>query len=199
MIDHFLTLEKEGSAEYMDRGSRFIAFAFPVPDETAVKNRIKALRAAHPKAVHHCFAYRLGPDGSRYRSSDDGEPSGSTGRPILGQIDSRQLTDTAVVVVRYFGGTLLGVPGLIQAYKTSTGLVLQTIPIIKKTIMYNIHLQLPYAKMNEVMRISKQSGAQVEILENGLFCRVRVQVPVTRREVLLFRFSELPDLMVLDP
>ena len=130
----FLTLGQESSAEYSDRGSRFIGYAFPVLDEEAFKERLKELKKEHPKAVHHCFAYRIGLDGNRFRASDDGEPSGSAGRPILGQIDSRKLINTAVVVVRYFGGTLLGVPGLINAYKTAATFALQVGPSVERPI-----------------------------------------------------------------
>src|SRR5438270_8046542 len=102
------TIEKPSLAEYKDRGSRFIAYAFPIERAEDFKKRLKEIKDEHPKASHHCFAWRIGTDGNQFRSSDDGEPSGTAGKPILGQIDSRQLTDAAIVVVRYFGGTLLG-------------------------------------------------------------------------------------------
>src|SRR5690606_2431913 len=108
------------TAEFKDRGSKFLAYAFPINDEQELKGKLKELKALHPKAGHHCYAYRLGLDGNQYRANDDGEPSGSAGKPILGQIDSAGVTNVLVVVVRYFGGTLLGVPGLINAYKTAT-------------------------------------------------------------------------------
>ena len=105
---------------FKDNGSRFIAFLYPIETEEEVREKVSALRKEYHDARHHCYAYRLGLDGSTYRSSDDGEPSGSAGRPILGQIDSAGLSDVLVVVVRYFGGIKLGIPGLIRAYKTST-------------------------------------------------------------------------------
>ena len=111
----YYCIEKAGLAEFKDRGSRFIAYAFPIANPDDFKQCLEQVRKEHPKASHHCFAYRLGLDMDRYRVSDDGEPSGSAGRPILGQIDSRQLTNTMIIVVRYFGGTLLGIPGLINA------------------------------------------------------------------------------------
>ena len=110
----YQTIEKESVAEFKDRGSRFLAYAFPISSADDFKKRLKELKEEHPKAVHHCFAYRIGTDGNNFRSSDDGEPSGSAGRPILGQIDSKELINTAIIVVRYFGGTLLGVPGFDQ-------------------------------------------------------------------------------------
>src|SRR5215203_3481053 len=111
--DFFFTIKEPVTAEYKDRGSKFIAHAYPIQSVDAFKIHLNALKKEHAKAVHYCFAYRLGIDGNNFRVSDDGEPSGTAGRPILGQIDSKELTDILIVVVRYFGGTLLGVPGLI--------------------------------------------------------------------------------------
>src|SRR5215510_1222086 len=130
--DFYYTIEKEATAEFKDRGSKFIGYAFPVSSVEGFKEKLNEVKKLHPKATHHCFAYRLGLDGNAFRVSDDGEPSGSAGRPILGQIDSKQLTNTLIVVVRYFGGTLLGVPGLINAYKTAASLVLQVTPVVPK-------------------------------------------------------------------
>src|SRR6187551_833896 len=134
-MNHLFTIEKPSVAEYKDRGSKFLAYAFPISTADDFKKRLKELKEEHPKAAHHCFAYRLGNDKNNFRSSDDGEPSGSAGKPILGQIDSKELTNVAVVVVRYFGGTLLGLPGLINAYKTSTSLVLQLTAIVQRPIL----------------------------------------------------------------
>ena len=122
----YYTIEKTGTAEFRDRGSRFIAFVCPVRSVEEFKSQLSEIKKEHPKATHHCFAYRLGLDGHNFRVSDDGEPAGSAGRPILGQIDSKELVNVLVVVVRYFGGTLLGMPGLIHAYRSVTALALQT-------------------------------------------------------------------------
>src|ERR1043165_2969721 len=121
----YKTIEKPSQAEFKDRGSRFIAYAFPIQTIDDFKKRLKELKEEHPKATHHCFAYRIGIDGDNFRSSDDGEPSGTAGKPILGQIDSKQATNMLIIVVRYFGGTQLGVPGLINAYKTAASLALE--------------------------------------------------------------------------
>lgn len=131
---YYNTIEKPATAEFKDRGSKFIALAFAIENAEDFKLKLKEVKAQHAKANHHCFAYRLGTDNNNYRSSDDGEPKGSAGLPILNQIISKQLTNVAVVVVRYFGGTLLGVPGLINAYKTATVLALQLSPIIQKLL-----------------------------------------------------------------
>lgn len=141
--------------------------------------------------MHHCFAYRLGFDENTFRVSDDGEPSGSAGRPILGQIDSKQLTNAAIIVVRYFGGTLLGVPGLINAYKTSSALALQVTPIIQKQVEVNYQLEFDYTRMNEVMMIIKQSNCRILSQEMQLFCQLNVGIPKNRLEEVLYRLKEL--------
>ena len=133
-VDTYRTVAAASSAEFKDKGSRFIAFAYPIRRADEVKSLLEPLRQSHHKARHWCYAYRVGTDGLQFRANDDGEPAGSAGRPILGQIDSAALTDVLVVVVRYFGGTLLGVPGLIHAYKTATALVLQQADVVKKTL-----------------------------------------------------------------
>ena len=173
----YLTLGQESSAEFSDRGSRFIGFAFPVSDEESFKERLKELKKEHPKAVHHCFAYRIGLDGNRFRASDDGEPSGSAGRPILGQIDSRKLINTAVVVVRYFGGTLLGVPGLINAYKTAAAFALQVGPSVERPIEDEHEVEFDYTLMNEVMTVVKRHACTVIRQEMQLFCLLRIGIP----------------------
>lgn len=176
-MTHYNTIEKPSQAEYKDRGSRFLAYAFSIQSVDDFKKELKALKDEHPKAVHHCFAYRLGTDGTNFRASDDGEPSGSAGKPILGQIDSKGLTNTAVVVVRYFGGTLLGVPGLITAYKTVSSLALQLTPIAEKPILVSYELQFDYTLMNEVMIFVKRYHCVVLANEMQLFCQMVVGVP----------------------
>lgn len=189
--DHYLTIEKEAVAEFKDRGSRFIAIAFPIGNSDEFKKRLKLLKEDHPKAVHHCFAYRIGNDDNNFRSSDDGEPSGSAGRPILGQIDSKQLTNTAVVVVRYFGGTLLGVPGLINAYKTSTAYALQLTPHIKKPVMEKFRLQFDYTIINEVMRIIKKYDCVIHTQDMQLFCNMELSIPRGSLELCLLQLKNL--------
>jgi uncharacterized YigZ family protein len=169
MLEVYQTIEKSAFAEFKERGSKFIAIAFPIQTSDDFKAQLQVLKKEHPKAVHHCFAYRLGLDGNNFRVSDDGEPSGSAGRPILGQIDSKLLTNTAVIVVRYFGGTLLGVPGLINAYKTATVMALQLVPIVEKAVELVYELQFDYTRMNEVMIICKQFGCTVIGQERSAF------------------------------
>lgn len=185
MPDYYYTIEKEAAAEYKDRGSRFWAYAFPIQNGDDFKKRLRALKEEHPKAAHHCFAYRLGTDGMAFRTSDDGEPAGSAGKPILGQLDSKGLTNAAVVVVRYFGGTLLGVPGLIAAYKTVTALALQLTPVVQKPILSLYHLQFDYTLLNEVMLLVKRFGCVVQQQELQLFCRMVLGVPQAQEALFL--------------
>lgn len=178
--DYYFTIETTATAEYKDRGSRFIAYSFPLAHANDCKAHLQALKKEHPKAVHHCFAYRTGTDGNQFRSSDDGEPSGTAGKPILGQIDSKELTNILVVVVRYFGGTLLGVPGLIHAYKTAAALVLQCTPVVRKAVEIIYELRFNYTEMNDVMRILKQYTCTVHRNEMQLFCTILTGIPQNR-------------------
>jgi len=189
--DYYYTIEKPAMAEFKDRGSKFIAHAFPIADVADFKKKLQELKEEHPKAVHHCFAYRLGTDGNNFRSSDDGEPSGTAGKPILGQIDSKGLTNIAVIVVRYFGGTLLGVPGLVHAYKTATSFALQTVPIIQKAIEENYRLQFDYTKMNEVMTIVKKYNCSVISQKMELFCVIEIGIPRNNLELTILKLKEI--------
>jgi uncharacterized YigZ family protein len=195
-MTHYYTIEKPSHAEFKDRGSRFLAFAFPVQSVEDFKKGLKALKEEHPKAVHHCFAYRLGTDGNIFRANDDGEPSGSAGKPILGQIDSKNLMNAAVVVVRYFGGTLLGVPGLINAYKTVTSLALQLTPIVEKPVLVTYELQFDYTLMNEVMLFIKRYQCVVLENEMQLFCRVVAGVPKAEEAVFTDRISDIKSVTI---
>jgi len=191
MLDVYQTIEKSAFAEFKDRGSKFIAYALPIQTADDFKAQLQILKKENPKAVHHCFAYRIGLDGNNFRVSDDGEPSGSAGRPILGQIDSKLLTNTAVIVVRYFGGILLGVPGLINAYKTSTVMALQLVPIVEKAIEIIYELQFDYTRLNEVMTICKQFGCNVIGQEQQLFCLLKIGIPKARLDEVLFKLHDL--------
>ena len=196
LSDYYYTIERPGSAEFKDRGSKFIAFAFPISDVADFKKQLQRLKDEHPKAAHHCFAYRIGTDGNTFRSSDNGEPSGSAGKPILGQIDSKQLTDLAVVVVRYFGGTLLGVPGLINAYKTVAALALQTTPVVQKAIEIKYRLQFDYTRMNEVMMISKKYNCTIRDQQMELFCRMDIGIPRANNELVLLKLRDIVGLEI---
>jgi len=189
--DFYFTIEKPSVAEFKDRGSKFIAHAFPITTTDDFKKQLQQLKKEHLKAVHHCFAYRIGTDGNSYRVSDDGEPSGTAGKPILGQLDSKQLTDTAVIVVRYFGGTLLGVPGLINAYKMATAMALQLTPIIQKQIEINYSIQFDYTQMNEIMMKLKQYQCTIISQDMQLFCVIKAGIPKNRLDDLLYHLNEM--------
>jgi uncharacterized YigZ family protein len=189
--DFFTTIEKISFAEFKDKGSRFLAFAFPLQSASEFKQKLSELKKEHPKAVHYCFGYRLGTDGNLFRSSDDGEPAGSAGKPILGQIDSKGLTDVAVIVVRYFGGTLLGVPGLIQAYKSAAAMALQLTPAVQKPIEVSYQLHFDYTKQNEVMTIVKQFNCSMIKQEQQLFCLLTVGIAKARLQEFLYRLKDL--------
>jgi len=188
---YYYTIEQPSMAEFKDRGSKFFAFAYPAKDIDSCKKILAQLKKEHGKAVHHCLAYRLGVDGSTFRVSDDGEPAGSAGRPILGQIDSKGLTNVLVVVVRYFGGTLLGIPGLINAYKTATALALQLSPIIKKPIEIAYELNFDYHQMNEVMMLVKQYNCSVVEQSAQLFIQLQIGIPKNRLDEVLEKLGAL--------
>ncbi|MEK7255375.1 MAG: YigZ family protein [Bacteroidota bacterium] len=182
MKDTFLTIAALSTGEYKDRGSKFIACAFPLLSENDWQIHLEQVQKEHPKARHHCYAWRTGLDGNQFRANDDGEPSGTAGRPILGQIDSFGLTNVLVVVVRYFGGTLLGTSGLIQAYKMSTQDALQKALILEKQVQDVFRLTFDYASMSDVMGAVKKlelSILQQEFGEAGGW----LDVPIRQSEV----------------
>ena len=189
--DYYFTIESNGIAEFKDRGSRFVAYSFPFNNSGDFKKHLQHLKKEHPKASLYCFAYRSGIDGNNFRSGDDGEPSGTAGKIILGQIDSKELTDILLVVVRYFGGTLLGTSGLINAYKTASSLVLQCTPTIQKAVEIKYELQCNYTEMNEVMRLIKQFNCTVLKNEMQLFCRIEMGIPQNKIKEVLSAFKEV--------
>lgn len=189
--DYYYTIERSAVAEFKDRGSKFLAYAYPVKTVEEFKDRMNEIKKGHAKATHHCFAYRLGLDGNTFRVSDDGEPSGSAGRPILGQIDSKQLVNVLVVVVRYFGGTLLGVPGLINAYRSAAALALQMTPLVQRPVEKEMQVQFDYTQMNEVMHLVKQYNCRVLQQEIQLFCNITIAVPRNRISEIAYKLKEL--------
>ncbi len=197
-MEFFNTIEQAAEAEYKDRGSKFIAYAFPIKDVAEFKKKLLLLKKEHPKAAHFCFAYRLGIDGNNFRVTDDGEPSGTAGKPILGQIDSKEVVDTAIIVVRYFGGTLLGVPGLINAYRMAALLVLQVVPIVQKPVLLKYSIQFDYTQMNDIMLILKQLNCIVLSQENQLFSLIAVGVPKSRKQELLYKIENLRNVEIVE-
>lgn len=179
--DTYKTIENGSEAVFRDRGSKFLAFAYPLKSESEIKAIIARLKSEHPKANHHCWAMRLSPDRSVFRVNDDGEPSGTAGRPILNTLLSANITNVIIVVVRYFGGTLLGVPGLINAYGTAAKMALAEARIVEKTVndIYTIHFD--YLQMNEVMRVIKDD--QLEILAQNFDNSCTVQFSIRKMQV----------------
>lgn len=192
--DYYNTIDKAGTAEFKDKGSRFIAAALPVITVADCKQKLADIKKEYPKASHYCFAYRLGLDENQFRVSDDGEPSGSAGRPILGQIDSKAVTNIMIVVVRYFGGTLLGVPGLINAYKSVASMALQVTPLVRRPVLIGYHLQFDYTQMNDIMIIVKQFDCEVLKQDLQLFCVMDIGIPQNRINEALMRLNDIRDI-----
>ena len=174
--DTYRTIKGPAEGLYKEKGSKFLAFAFPVRSTDEVKQHLEALRKEYFDARHHCFAYILGPTKDVYRVNDDGEPSGTGGRPIHGQLLSADLTDTLIVVVRYFGGVLLGPSGLANAYKTAARDAIEHAEIVEKTIDVRYRLQFEYVLMNDVMRIVKEFGLTPMNQDYNLDCRLELSV-----------------------
>ncbi|MDX2305576.1 MAG: YigZ family protein [Microscillaceae bacterium] len=174
--DTYLTIAEPSQGMYKEKGSKFLAFAYPVSHEESIKNHIQDLKKTYFDARHHCYAYILGYKQDRYRANDDGEPGNSAGNPILGQIRSRNLTDVLIVVVRYFGGTKLGVSGLIQAYKTASAEALNNSQIVECQALDHIHIQFNYPQMNDVMKIIKTYDLDIVSQKTELHCEMNIRV-----------------------
>lgn len=180
MIDTYKTINvPKGEILYKDKGSKFFGYAFPVSSEEDVKIFIEKLKKEHHSARHWCYAWRLGVENIRFRANDDGEPNNSAGQPILGQLLSFDVTNILLVVVRYFGGTKLGVGGLINAYKTTAKLTLDECTILKKTIDVHFQLTFDYIHMNKVMRIIKEN--KLLILSQKMELNCDFIIPVRKK------------------
>jgi uncharacterized YigZ family protein len=194
--DTYKTIEHPVEGLFKDKGSKFIAFAWPVLSEAQVKPILLRLRAEHTRANHFCYAYRLSPDRNVYRINDDGEPSGTAGRPILNSLLSADLTNILIVVVRYFGGTLLGVPGLINAYKSAAAEAIAIAQITEKTINERYELKFAYLVMNDVMRLIKEE--QLNVLEQQFDneCRITFEVRKAQLNKVLQRIEKQTGIQV---
>ncbi len=188
----YLTIETTAVAEYKVSNSKFLAYAYPFPDKKDLKKYLDELKKAHHKAVHFCFAYRVGVDKNDFRVSDNGEPSGTAGRPILGQIDKQGLTDILIVVVRYFGGTLLGVAGLTNAYKTAAALVIQLLPVVEKAKEILYKLEFPYELENTAMQLIKKFQGRIIHKEHLLFATIQCMILQTQETALLGSLQHIP-------
>lgn len=189
--DTYTTINNLAEGIFRDKGSKFMAFAYPINGEEEVKPIIANLKAEHPKARHFCYAYRLTPDRSIFRINDDGEPSGTAGRPILNTLLSKDLTNILIVVVRYFGGTLLGVPGLINAYKMASIEALNTAEVIIKTINDIYEIDFDYLQMNDVMKLLKEENLQVLAQNFDINCKLKFEIRKAQLNQVLSKFDKI--------
>jgi uncharacterized YigZ family protein len=188
--DTYLTLAAPAEGAYREKGSRFLAFAAPVRTEGEVKELLERLKKEYYDARHHCYAYVLGPAGAQYRANDAGEPNHSAGDPILGQIRSRGLTDVIVVVVRYFGGTKLGVSGLINAYRTAAAEALDAAPVVQKTVRVGLSLHFSYPATNAVMRVVKEYDLEITRQDFHTDCHLEVWVRQAHADEVTRKFGQ---------
>ena len=191
MSDIYKSIARKSEGLFKDNGSRFIASAWPVESEDEVKRIVDSLKKEYHDARHHCYAYRIGLNGEKWRANDDGEPSGSAGRPILGQIDSAGLSDVLVVVVRYFGGIKLGIPGLIRAYKTSTADALAAATVCEKVAGSWYRVGFGYDRMPQVMKVLKDLDLPQRARDFGAECSIEVRVRDSLKEDFLERIGAI--------
>ncbi len=196
--DTFLTIASESEGVYRDKGSKFLAFAYPVGSEEEVKEKVDALRKKYFDARHHCYAYRLGPKGERYRANDDGEPSNSAGKPILGQLVSYDVTNVLLVVVRYFGGILLGVGGLVQAYRQAAADALANATMATGVVTEVYRFSFDYPAMNQVLKVVKDMNLKSFAQSFDLGCSMKVRV---RKSLIteMIRRLELVESLKIEP
>jgi uncharacterized YigZ family protein len=192
--DTYKTIEELSEGVFRDKGSRFIAYLYPIKSDEEIKNIIAELKSLHPKARHFCWAIRIGPDRSVFRINDDGEPSGTAGRPILNTLLSNDLTNVLAIVVRYFGGTLLGVPGLINAYKCATAEAINQAIIIEKTIDLTFTIEFGNPVMNEVMKVIKDENLKLFNQSFDLNCRLDIAIRQSQVNQVLARLEKIEGL-----
>jgi uncharacterized YigZ family protein len=194
--DTYKTIESASEGIFRDRASKFIAWAIPVSNELEVKLKLADLRKQYWDSNHHCYAYQLGFDKSAFRFNDDGEPSGTAGRPIFGQIQSKDLTNVLIVVVRYFGGTKLGVSGLINAYKTAAKLALESATIVERLVREVYEISFPYDRMNDVMKILKEDQLEQGQHQFELDCKLEFKVRKSEAERTIAKFSLMDNVKI---
>jgi uncharacterized YigZ family protein len=192
--DTYKTIISSSQGIYKEKGSRFVSFAVPVSDQQEIKAIIDKIRKEHYEAKHHCYAYMIGHERIIWRVNDDGEPSGTAGRPILGQINSYGLTNIIIVVSRYFGGTLLGVSGLINAYRTAAASSIQNAELTEMTVHEYYEITYPYISMNDVMRILKEENLGQSQQSFDLECRILLNFRVSVKEKVLNQLSRIDGL-----
>ncbi len=199
MPDSFKTIKANSEGSFKDKGSKFLAFAFPVENELEVNEFRAELRKKYFDARHHVYAFKIGIEKPVYRASDDGEPSNSSGPPVLGQIRSYGLTNILIVVVRYFGGTKLGIPGLINAYKSAARDAIDHAIIIEKNEEFSITLEFQYVSMNEIMRVLKTDGVKILSQQFDLDCRIDIKVSKSIYQYLKEKLQKIPKVKISIP
>lgn len=188
--DTYKSIASKSEGLYKDKGSKFISIAFPVTSENEVKDLLDAVRKEYHDARHHCYAYRMGMDGGTWRYNDDGEPSSTAGRPIYGQLLSNGLSDTLIVVVRYFGGIKLGVPGLIKAYKAAAADAIANATVIEKTATETLNVSFGYEETDRIMRILKEMNLSPEEYVSDMQCHIKVRVRLRDVETFQNRLNK---------
>jgi len=191
VVEKYKTISKTSEGYYKEKGSKFLAFAYPVSTEEEIKEIQQKLRKDYYDARHHVFAWRLGADKKRYRASDDGEPSNSSGPPILGQIQSFDLTNILIVVIRYFGGTKLGVSGLINAYRTAAREAIENNIIAEKTLMSYYRVEFSYNEMNSVMKLIKDNNINQTNQNFDLNCSLEISIKVSEENTVTEKFKKI--------
>ena len=184
MDDTYLTISRTSEGIYKEKMSKFLAFAIPVSSVEDVKKQLEKYQKEYYDARHVCWAYMLGPQRADFRSNDNGEPSGTAGKPILGQLLSNELTDCLIVVVRYFGGTKLGVPGLIAAYKESAAAAIEAAQLVERTVDRIVTVDFPYVAMNDIMRAVKELQPRIEEQTFDNLCTLRLTIRESRADLL---------------
>jgi len=188
----FQTIDKAIEDVLMkEKGSKFIGFAYPVNSEYDIKNSLNHLKTIHPKATHHCYAYRLGINGENYRANDDGEPSGSAGLPIYNQLLAHQITNVLVVVIRYYGGTKLGVGGLVKAYKESAKFTLEEAKIITKELESKIELKFKFSQQNIIFTLLNKYDAKIITFEAEDICTIVANFKTSKEQSISDELSEM--------
>lgn len=176
MEDTYKTISTPSEGLFKDKGSKFIAYAYPVTSEDQIKEIVQSIKKEHYSARHHCYAWRLGHEKLLFRANDDGEPSSTAGKPILGQIQSFDLTNILIVVVRYFGGTLLGVSGLINAYRNAALDAINQAEIVEKLVEKDLLIEFDYGVMNDVMKLFKDEKLPQLEPQFDLRCRIKTHI-----------------------
>ena len=194
--DTYKEVKSHTTGIYKEKGSKFIAYSYPVYSEQEVKERLEEVKKIEHSARHHCYAYIINPDKSLQRANDDGEPSSTAGKPILGQIQSNDLTNILIIVVRYFGGVKLGVPGLIRSYKTASSDAITNATIITKTIKEHYELSFKYPQMNDVMRLVKEFDLEVINTDFRIDCKLIFAAPKSKANAVLDTFKKNHELSI---